>query len=270
MRNLSILLLGVLGGLAGILTGAGELLVGEFLSGQAPGSWLRSGLISPEVGALLFVMLGITGIISSLLYSESRRKMAWVILASGLLGFPIGFASGAYLVGGWIYWIIPGAMLTAAGCIALATPEKIASSLPLIKSDKREVRFIGYALYGGLFVIGVILLMAVFILASGPGGDNSPARNATLEKSDFENAKFAQSMGRLNDSLKSYDNILARNQSNVRAWYLKGYTLSRLEKYDEALVCYDRALEIDPGYYQAVYSRNELVGRMNRSKEIKL
>lgn len=109
--------------------------------------------------------------------------------------------------------------------------------------------------------------MVVFIFASIPGDDNSPSGNASRDQRDFENAEFAQSMGRLNESLKSYDNIIARNQSNVRAWYLKGYTLSRLEMNDEALACYDRALEIDPKFYQAVYARNELVRKINSSNK---
>jgi hypothetical protein len=263
----SIRLLGILGGLIGILIGIGELLFQLIFWGHLPGSWLGGSLIPPEVGALLFILLGIMGMISSLLYSKSRRRMAWAILASGCLGFPIGLAAGAYLVQSWIYWIIPGTILTAAGCIALATPEKIASSLPLVKSDKREIRFLGYALYSGLFAIGIILLIVAFILASMPGGDNSPAGNATRDQSDFEDAKFAQSMGRLNDSIKSYDDILARNQSNVRAWYLKGYTLSRLGRYNEALACCDRALEIDPGYYQARYAMSDVQRELNKSNE---
>jgi hypothetical protein len=268
VRYASIRLLGILGGLAGIIIGIGELLFEMVFWGHIPGSWLGGSLIPPEAGALLFILLGIMGMISSLLYSESRRKMAWAILASGCLGFPIGLASGAYLVGSWIYWIIPGTMLAAAGYIALVTPERIVSSFPLVKSDKREIRFLGYALYSGLFAIGVILLVVAFIFASIPGDDNSPAGNATLDRSDFENAEFAQSMGRLNDSLRSYDDILARNQSNVKAWYLKGYTLSRLGRYDEALACYDRALEIDPGYYQAMYARSDMQRRRNESNEI--
>ncbi len=75
-------------------------------------------------------------------------------------------------------------------------------------------------------------------------------------------------MGRLNESLKSYDDILARNQSNVRAWYLKGYTLSRLDRNEEALACYDRALEIDPGYYPARYAGSDVQRRLNESNEI--
>lgn len=93
MKYASIRLLGILGGLIGILIGIGELLFQMIFWGHLPGSRVGFSLISPEAGALLFILLGITGTISSLLYSKSRMKMARVITASGLLGFPIGFAS---------------------------------------------------------------------------------------------------------------------------------------------------------------------------------
>ncbi len=252
---------GILGGFLGILIGAGELLLWLLFgtSSHVPGSWLEGGLVPPEAGALLFILLGVLGAIASLWYSEKRKGLARVILFCGLLGFPVGYASGSYLVGGWIYWIIPGALLTVAGLIALATPERIASSLPLLKSDKREIRFFGYALYSGLFIAGLIIIMSGLFIAglmqSIP--DNSPEGNAIQDQRDFENAAVAQSMGLWNESLKSYDRILARNQSNARAWYSKGYTLSRLGRYYDAIICYDRALEIDPKYYQAEYARNE-------------
>ncbi len=261
MKNVSVLLSGILGGFLGILIGAGELLLLLLFgtSSHIPGSWLEGGLVPPEAGALLFILLGVLGTIASLSYSEKRRGLARVILLCGLLGFPVGYASGSYLVGGWIYWIIPGILLTVAGLISMATPERIASSLPLLKNDKSNIRFLGYALYSGLFIAGLIIivggLFTAGLMQSIP--DNSPEGNATQDQRDFENAAVAQSMGLPNESLKSYDRILARNQSNVRAWYLKGYTLSRLGRYDEAIICYDRALEIDPKYYQAEYARNE-------------
>jgi hypothetical protein len=166
MKYASIRLLGILGGLAGILIGTSGRLLEMIFWGHFPGSWVAFSLISPEISSLFFILLGIIGVISSLLYSERRREMARVITASGLLGFPIGFVSGSYLTGSWIFWIIPGTLLTTAGCITLGTFEKIASSLPLVKSDKREIRLLGNALYSGLFIIGIFFLMAILIFAS--------------------------------------------------------------------------------------------------------
>lgn len=265
MRNVSILLLGILGGLLGILIGAGELLSVIIFWGHLPGSWAGLGLISPEIEAILFILLGMIGTIAALSYSEGRKRTAQAILISGLSGFLIGFVSGSYLMGGWIYWLIPGALLTTAGYIALVTPEKIASSLPLVRSDKREIRFMGYALYSGLFIGGLILVMAALILTSMPG--DGPEADASEDESDFENAEFAQGMGRLNDSLKSYDDILERNQSNVRAWMDKGDVLTRLGRYEEALACYDKVQEIDPASPGTMYARKDVLRRLSSRNE---
>ena len=262
-------ILGIVGGLFAILIGSGELLFLSFfwVSSHVPGSWLDGVLIPPQVGAILFILLGVGGMVAALSYREDRREPAKVILLCGLLGFPLGYASGSYLVGNWIYWIIPGTLLIAAGLIALVTPGRIASSLPLTRSGKREARLLGWVLYCGLFIAGLILVMGGLFLAGLPGADNSPQANATLDQRDFENAEVAESMGLLNESLKSYDDILARNQSNAQAWFLKGYALSRLGRYNEALACYNRALEIDPGFYQAMYAKNELQKELNRSNK---
>jgi hypothetical protein len=88
MKYASIRLPGILGGLAGILMGVGELLLEMISWGHLPGSWVGLGLISPEIGALLFILLGAIGLIAALFYSEGRKRTAQAILTSGLLGFP--------------------------------------------------------------------------------------------------------------------------------------------------------------------------------------
>lgn len=99
MRNISILLLGILGGISAVLIGVGELLFWmiSFSSSHIPSSWLDGVLIPPEVGGLLFIVLGMLGIVAALLYSERRRRLAWAILTSGLLGFSIEERS--------VYWV---------------------------------------------------------------------------------------------------------------------------------------------------------------------
>jgi hypothetical protein len=238
-------MLGISGGLFAVLIGAGELLLWLLFatSSHIPGSWLAGTLMPAGVGAILFMLLGVSGLTSALLYSKWKRMPAWPILLSGLLGFPIGYASGSYLVGNWMYWIIPGTLLTASGIIALVTPERITSSLPLVRNDEREVHLLGWALWSGLLIAGLVLVMGGLFLAglmlSVP--NNSPEGNATQDQRDFENAAVAQSMGLLEESLKSYDSILDRNQSNVRAWKEKGQTLDMLGRHEESQVCYERA-----------------------------
>ncbi len=87
MRYTSIRLPGILGGLAGRSYRRRRAAVRVIFRGHFPGSWVGISLISPGISSPLFILLGIIGVISSMLYSESRREMSRVITAIGLLDF---------------------------------------------------------------------------------------------------------------------------------------------------------------------------------------
>jgi tetratricopeptide (TPR) repeat protein len=72
-------------------------------------------------------------------------------------------------------------------------------------------------------------------------------------------------MGLYNESLPFYDKVIARNQSNFMAWYYKGTTLSKMGRYGEAIVCFDRALESKPDYNPAEEARKEALRKQNRA-----
>jgi hypothetical protein len=254
----SVILPGFIGGLFGILIGLGSLLwwLVSASSSHVPRSWIEGAFIPPEEGALIFIVLGMAGGCSALLYLRKRKNLGWIIISCGILGFPAGYASGSYLVMSWIAWIIPGTLLCAAGLIALIGPEKIASSLPLLNSSEKSSRLLGSLLYGILYIFVLFLVMiALFHIGLAP--DTSPQGKATQDQRDFENAAAAQSMGLYNESLAYYDRILARNQSNFLAWYDKGMALSKLDRHDEAVVCYERALEIEPGLEEAGKAKDD-------------
>jgi tetratricopeptide (TPR) repeat protein len=78
-----------------------------------------------------------------------------------------------------------------------------------------------------------------------------------IDERDLESTGVSQSMDLYNESLPFYDKVIARNQSNFMAWHYKGTTLSKMGRYDEAMVCFDRALEIKPDYKAADDARKE-------------
>src|SRR5206468_3221696 len=53
---------------------------------------------------------------------------------------------------------------------------------------------------------------------------------------------------RYEEALKCYDRALEIDPTFVNLYYGKGIIFVTLGRYDEALKCYDRALEIDPEY----------------------
>jgi tetratricopeptide (TPR) repeat protein len=199
-----------------------------------------------------------------LLYPMKKVNLGGVIILCGLLGFPVGYASGSYASMAWTGWIIPGVLLVAAGIISLAGPDKIASTLPLLNSDNSRSRLLGRVLYSALFIV-VLAIFMTCLLYIGYVPDNSLQEVATQDQRDLEGAGVSQSMGLYNESLPFYDKVIARNQSNFMAWTGKGDAFSKLGRYDEALVCYDRALEVKPDFKRAEDARSETLRKQNRT-----
>jgi hypothetical protein len=210
---------GVIGGLSGILIGCVELLsfIVSAASSHMPRSWIEGSIISPEIGAGIFILLGIFGAVSALLYPTKKVNSGWIIILCGLLGFPVGYASGSYASMGWVSWIFPGTLLVAAGLISLAGPDRIKSSLPMLSSENSRSRSLGSALYSVLFIAILIMIMSgLLYLGSAP--DTSPQGMATQDQRDLEGAGVTQSMGlyKMNPCQFTMKYLLAINQTTGR------------------------------------------------------
>jgi tripartite motif-containing protein 71 len=59
--------------------------------------------------------------------------------------------------------------------------------------------------------------------------------------------------------LEVVDKALTLNPYHTNAWNLRGVSYSWLQRYDEALASYDKALTIDPNYQEALDNKNKLV-----------
>jgi hypothetical protein len=80
---------GVIGGLFGILIGGLELLwfIISAVSSHIPRSWIEGNIISPETGACIFILLGMIGAVSSLLYPVKKMNLGGVIILCGWADF---------------------------------------------------------------------------------------------------------------------------------------------------------------------------------------
>ncbi|QUC65311.1 tetratricopeptide repeat protein [Nitrosopumilus sp. K4] len=52
--------------------------------------------------------------------------------------------------------------------------------------------------------------------------------------------------GNFEDALGYFDQALLLNQNDPELWNLKGVTLRSIGRYEEALECFNKSLEIDP------------------------
>ena len=241
LGRLFIQALAFLGGLAGVIIAVFHLTASEIGSSSSHIAW--SDLIL--VAGIAFLLFGAAGISGAFLYTRYKRLVGWLLISCGLLGFPVGYIAWSNWVGflGWAVWIPAGVLLAGAGLLALITPEHLRSRL-LGQEDAAVDRSpIDQALFVGVILAGIGLLAVIFLISGIIvfGAEDALKDDATRDLEDFDNADLAASMGRWDKSVEYYDDILSRNQSNLRAWKERAYALQKLGRYDEATESYERA-----------------------------
>ncbi len=68
--------------------------------------------------------------------------------------------------------------------------------------------------------------------------------------------------GNYEQAITCYDKALEIDPDYAFAWNNKGAALYYLGRYDEAITCYDKALEIDPGFEPAITNRNIALNKL--------
>lgn len=71
----------------------------------------------------------------------------------------------------------------------------------------------------------------------------------------FSAGNDSAKQGNNEDALIAYDKALEIDPNHTSAWNNKGIVLSRLKRYEEAIACYDKAIELDPKYANAWYNK---------------
>ena len=77
-------------------------------------------------------------------------------------------------------------------------------------------------------------------------------------------------LGRLSkhqEAIACYDRSLEINPGDAETWYNKGNTLVRLSKHQEAMACYDKTLELNPGFAKAWYIKGLVLEMLDKHQE---
>jgi len=93
-------------------------------------------------------------------------------------------------------------------------------------------------------------------------------------QTDEEKAKLYQEMGiilysleRYEEAIASYDKAVAINPNDDWAWVFRGIMLGGLERYEEAIASYDKAIAINPNHDEAWNNRGNALGELGRYEE---
>jgi len=76
-----------------------------------------------------------------------------------------------------------------------------------------------------------------------------------------------KSLGRYEEAIRCLDKALELNPRQVNAWTNKGASLNSLGRYEEAIRCYDKALELDSRQVNAWINKGTSLGSLGRPEE---
>lgn len=128
-----------------------------------------------------------------------------------------------------------------------------------------------------IHAIPVLFALVLFALAgpvsAGPGDDTaaeaelkafSSIDNASLAVYEGQNALQA---GRYEEAAAAFTEAARADPSWMAAWYLKAYSLFRLNRTEEALAAVDRALSLDPADRDANTLKADILDSLGRKEE---
>ena len=73
--------------------------------------------------------------------------------------------------------------------------------------------------------------------------------------------------GKYEEALVCYDKAIEINSNHDMTWYGKGVSLAYLGRHEEALVCYDKAIEINSNNYMVWYGKGVSLAWLGRNDE---
>ena len=76
-------------------------------------------------------------------------------------------------------------------------------------------------------------------------------------------------LGKYDEAIKCYDKAIEIDPDNSVVWNNKGLALSSLGKYDEAIKCYDKVIEIDPNDADAWNNKGLALSSLGNDDEAK-
>ncbi len=65
----------------------------------------------------------------------------------------------------------------------------------------------------------------------------------------------SHNLDKLDEAIKAFDKAIEIDAQYTYAWYNKGHVLELLDKFDEAIKAFDKAIEINPQYAKAWYNK---------------
>ena len=76
-----------------------------------------------------------------------------------------------------------------------------------------------------------------------------------------------RSLERHEEAIASYDKAIELKPDFHSAWYNRGIALHKLERYEQALASYDKAIELKPDKHEALVNKGDVLVKLKRDTE---
>ena len=116
---------------------------------------------------------------------------------------------------------------------------KIRERLPLIKSEHRDVRIIGYVFYT-LMIIALMTLLPIW-----------PVPGYTAGELNDQGVDLAAE-GRYEEAISTFEKAAVKDPTLPAVWYNHALTLERMDRNEEAKLSLEKTLELDPEHKEAL------------------
>jgi tetratricopeptide (TPR) repeat protein len=106
-------------------------------------------------------------------------------------------------------------------------------------------------------------------LALGVGMQTTAQSQTHLERSQawFYQGLQQAKTGQLSEAIISYDKAIEINPYSYEYWFNRGLTLFYLRNFVEAITSYDKAIEIKPNFYKGWYNRGGAQGELGKFED---
>src|SRR5271157_4331218 len=93
--------------------------------------------------------------------------------------------------------------------------------------------------------------ITLFLLGSADSTLDNPQYSAAW----YNKGRALYKLNKSDEAITAYDKAIIINPQDSDAWENKGTTLAKLGKFYEAIKAYDKAIEIDPQHSNAWYNK---------------
>jgi len=73
--------------------------------------------------------------------------------------------------------------------------------------------------------------------------------------------------GKYDEAVVCFEKAILTNNNLDNAWYWRGNVLVKLQRHEEAIACYDQAISIKSDHYEAWYHKANLLGKLQKYEE---